>query len=222
MKRLILFFFLCTVTKFAFAQKNLVNDGRFEQTSFSVNDISRKIPAKGIWYPHLTSDQQAVITVKKDEQKGNVVSMQTLSNVSYAYSYVGQEIAGALTPGVYTLSFYAKATTDVNTYLSTYLRLKAAPNVFSFFPINKFNPKEMVSSSGALKQFRLSKDWVKYSVEFDLSKTINNAASPSIAKTEVLLDEATDVQRKDFYLGLSCLTKNAGVVFTDVSLTKNL
>src|SRR5699024_9793883 len=197
----------------------LINDGKFENASFSVNNLYRKFPGKGNWFPYLTSDRQAVLSVKKDAEKGKVASIQTLANVSYAYSYIGQNIQGDVDTGVYTVRFLAKSTNNSPTYMGIYLQPRSTQeNVF--FSINQFDPATMETSSGALKQIRLTDEWTEYVVDFDLSKTVNGVSSLKNSKTRIKISEAKESERGTFDVRITCLTKNAGMLFTDVSLFK--
>ncbi|NGM61275.1 DUF4627 domain-containing protein [Sphingobacterium sp. SGG-5] len=214
---LICLFTLCAAT---YAQENLITDGKFEDASFSVSDMSRRIPGPGKWFPYLTSDKQAVMSVVKDAEKGKVASIQTLSSVSYAYSYIGQRVAKAPAAGVYTVKFWAKATHDTPTYFGVYLKANAGKGETLFFPLAGFHPQETPAQSGGLKQARLSNEWKEYTIDFDLSQIVNNVAAPRIAKAEIILSKAENNHRQTFDLGIACMTKNSGMLFTDVSMVK--
>lgn len=214
---LICLFTLCAAT---YAQENLITDGKFEDASFSVSDMHRRIPGPGKWFPYLTSDKQAVMSVVKDAEKGKAVSIQTLSSVSYAYSYIGQRVEKAPTAGIYTVKFWAKATHDVTTYYGVYLKIKGSKGETLYFPLEGFHPKETLAQSGALKQSRLTNEWKEYTVDFDLSQVVNNVAAPRVAKSEVILSKAEDSHRQSFDLAIACMTNNSGMLFTDVSMVK--
>ncbi|ERJ59687.1 DUF4627 domain-containing protein [Sphingobacterium paucimobilis] len=220
MKKLSSLICLIVLSISVYAQENLIVDGKFEQSSFSVNDINRKIPGAGKWFPYLTSDKQAVMSVIKDTEKGNAASIQTLSSVSYAYSFIGQRVDKAPAAGIYTVTFWAKATHEVPTYFGIYIKANAPKGQTLYFPLQGFDPQETPSRSGALRQSRITNEWKEYSVDFDLSKVVNAVASPKVAKEDVVLSASTDEHRKLFDLSIACMTKNSGMLFTDVSLTK--
>jgi hypothetical protein len=218
MKRTLLTICLTTITLFTYAQENLIKDGKFETTSFSVSDVHKKFPGKGIWFPYLTSDKLAVLSVIKDDQKGNVASIQTLSNASYAYSFIGQRVMGEAPSGIYTLSFYAKPTTENVTNVSVYLKISSTPQ--KFFLINNYDAEKQSNSSGALRQLVLKKDWALYTVEFDLSNTVSTVSSPKNAGSAHVITKSTATDRNDFDVAISSTSKNAGLLFTDVTFKK--
>ncbi|GEM_PF-5042496 len=220
MKKTVLFLGLFMLVKLTVAQDNLVKDGSFAYTTFMVNDLIKKTASKSVWFPFLTSNDQAMLAVE-DTDKGKAASIKTLSKVSYAYSYIGQKIEESdIKEGVYRLTFLAKATTGIPTYLAVYLRLKTPAQQFLFFPLNNYNPQETPGLSGALKQIRMTNEWKEYTIDFDLGKTINGAAAPTNAREPIVLEKSTNENRKAFEVAFSCLTKNAGLLFTNVTLVK--
>ncbi|NGF56601.1 DUF4627 domain-containing protein [Parapedobacter sp. SGR-10] len=203
-----------------YAQENLIEDGKFEDTSFTVYDIYRKFPGPGKWYPYLTSDKQAVMSVIQDNDKGKAVSIQTLTGTSYAYSFIGQRVEKNVSEGIYTLKFWAKATKDIRTSVGVYLKVKTPKSQTLYFPISGFDPQTTPSRSGALKTLILSNEWKEYTVEFDLSQVVNSVPSPKVSKTEVIVKKSEVDHRKSFDVAIACMTKNSGMLFTDVSLVK--
>ncbi|MFD1628780.1 DUF4627 domain-containing protein [Pseudopedobacter beijingensis] len=220
MKKTVLFLSLLMVVKLATAQNNLIKDGSFTNTAFMVNDITKKPTVKSVWFPFLTSDEQGILSIE-DTDKGKAASLKMQSKVSYAYSYIGQKIEESnVKEGIYSLTFSAKATTELPTYLAVYLRIKTSPQQFVFFPLNNYNPQETPTLSGALKQIRITGEWKEYTIDFDLGKTINGAAAPANAREPIVLEKSTNENRKAFEVAFSCLTKNAGLLFTNVALIK--
>lgn len=205
-------------------QENLIKDGKFENTSFNVNDIYRTIPGKGHWYPYLTSDRLGVYSIVEDEEKGNVLSFQSLTNPSFAYGYVGQRIEEELDPGVYRVGFWAKSTLDEPLpVVNIYLRVNTSPQRFLYFVLADFDPERNPNRSGALWQRRLSTHWEYYTIDFDVSKTINSYANYKITTekgNKVNIENSTKGDRKDLYLGISNTARNSHYLITDVSLTK--
>lgn len=220
MRKLLSLICLVAVCFGASSQENLIADGKFENSSFMVSDMHRRIPGAGKWFPYLTSDKQAVMSVVKDTEKGSAASIQTLSHVSYAYSYIGQRIEKVPAAGVYTVKFWAKATHDVTTYYGVYLKIKGSKGETLYFSLEGFHPQKTLGQSGALKQSRLTNEWKEYTVDFDLSQMVNNVAAPRVAKSEIILNKAEDSHRQSFDLGIACMTKNSGMLFTDVSMVK--
>lgn len=206
------------------AQKNLIKDGKFENTYFNVNDIVRKMPDKGVWFPYLTGDRLAVLSVVDDEEKGKAVMFQALTSVSYAYSYVGQRIEEEPDASVYRLGFWAKSLLDSPLpVVNVYIRVNTAPNNFLFFKLADVDPAENPSKSLALFQKTITNQWKYYTVDFDLSKTVNNAGNYKLTKekgTVINIDKAAKMDRKDCYIGISCTTRNSQFLFTDVTLAK--
>lgn len=206
------------------AQKNLIKDGKFENTYFNVNDIVRKMPDKGVWFPYLTGDRLAVLSVVDDEEKGKAVMFQSLTHVSYAYSYVGQRIQEDLDAGIYQVGFWAKSLLDdPKPVVNVYLRVNTSPNNFLFFKLADVNPEENPNKSIALWQKHITGQWKYYTIDFDLGQTVNNAGNYKLAKdkgTPFSVVKSAKMDRKDLYLGISSTTRNAQFLFTDVTLTK--
>ncbi len=223
-KKVNLFLIFAFIATTISAQENLIKDGKFDNTSFNVSDIYRNVAGKGKWYPYLTGDRLAVISVVEDEEKGNAVKFQALSHVSYAYSYVGQRVEKELEPGVYRVGVWAKSLVeDPLAVLNIYLRVNTSPQRFLFFKIADFDPEANPNRSGALYQKRINSDWEYYTVDFDLGKTIDSAANYKITTDNgntVNIENSSSGDRKDLYLGISCTTRNSQFLFTDISLTK--
>lgn len=221
---LVLLFSVCVSLSGVFSQTNLIKDGKFETTYFNVNDIVRKIADKGQWYPYLTSDRIAVLSVVDDEEKGKAVMFQALSSVSFAYSYVGQRIEEPLDAAVYRVGFWAKSTMDSPLpVVNVYLRVNTSPSNFLFFKLADLDPKDNPNKSMALFQKFITNQWKYYTVDFDLSKTVNSASNYKLSKekgTPVGIEKSAKMDRKDLYLAISCTTRNSQFLFTDVSLTK--
>src|SRR5690606_17922786 len=109
---------------------------------------------------------------------------------------------------------------DVTTYYGVYLKIKGSKGETLYFPLEGFHPQNTPGQSGALKQSKLTNEWKEYAIDFDLSQIVNNVAAPKVAKTEVILSKAEDNHRQSFDLGIACMTKNSGMLFTDVSMVK--
>lgn len=224
MRKVSLFLMFIFVALFVNAQENLIKDGKFENASFNVSDTYRSMADKGNWFPYLTSDRLGVYSTQKDEDRGTVLSFQSLTNPSYAYGYVGQRIETELEPGVYRVGFWAKSVLDdPRAVVNIYLRVNTSPRRFLFFKIADFDPTKNPSRSGALWQRRMTSDWEYYTIDFDVSKTIDSAANYKITTEKgnvVNIENSTKSDRQDLYLGISNTARNTHFLITDVSLTK--
>lgn len=223
MKKISLLFVLMSIVLFVFGQENLIKDGKFQDTYFSVNDIYRTIPEKGKWYPYLTGDRLAVLSVVDDNEKGKVVKFQALSHVSYAYSYVGQRISREVKPGTYRVGVWAKSTIEQPlAVMNVYLRVKTSPQKFLFFKKADYTPEKFPNRSGALYQIRLTNEWKYYTFDFDLTETIDKAGNYNMLSANgetISIEKSNETDLSDFFLAISSTTKYSQFIFTDVSFT---
>lgn len=214
------FFIVSTI----FAQENLLKDSKFEKASFDVSEVYREVHPKGEWYPCLFNDRSALISVVDDEEKGRAVRFQSLSGISYAYSYVAQRVEGTLKPGIYRVGLWAKSLlADPKPVLNVYLRINTPHQKFFFFKLDDFDPKVNPNRSGALFQKHITTEWRYYEIDFDLNKVINSGANYKLSTEKgnvITIEKSTKYDLSDFYIGISCTSKNSQFLFTDVTLTQ--
>jgi len=223
MKKISLILFCIFAVSSIFAQDNLLKDGKFEVADFDVYDVYRRVHPKGEWYPCLFNNRSASIAVVEDDEKGNVVMFQSLSSISWAYSYVAQRIESVPERGVYRVGFWAKSLNNTKPLVTVYIRVNTHHTEELFFTINNFFPEDKPAKSGAHIQRRITDEWEYYEADFDLSKTIDYSGNYKTALdngNNVNVVASSDKSLEDFFVAISTTTANAQFIFTDVSLTK--
>lgn len=188
-----------------------------------MNEKTTKKLDKGNWYPYLTSDVLAHLSVVDDAEKGKAVLFQSLSSPSYAYSYVGQRIEGNVEPGIYRVGFWAKSLLDSPLpVVNVYIRVNTSPRVWLFFKRADLDPSKKPNASMALFQRRITNEWKYYTIDFDLSKTVNNAGNFMRLNEQgkINIENSAKSDLADFHISFSSTTGNSQYLFTDVTFTK--
>lgn len=166
-----LFVFMICVAKYqSFAQRNLIYDSNFENTTLSRIDKADYQFNKGEWCFFSTDEEKGKIYVVGDEHQGSAISFQVTSAPDIFNFYVGQRINEPLLPVKYRIGFSARSMqADRPGMLSLYLRINDnQPSELKFFELIK----PLQPAKRPIAEIKISNNWDYYTVDFDLSKTL--------------------------------------------------
>ena len=210
MKKIFLAVAMLTIVFYAQAQ-NLVDNGDFENlTQFSTSAGDPK--EVGIWHFRSMDLPGSKAVISKDKDRGNVAVIVRVpaegAKLSWYNPFFAQVIDKEVDKGIYRLTFMAKAN-GAEPSLKVYLR--NAEDEISFFMLKD---REKTGGSSAAQQIALTGKWVKYTVEFDFSKSVNTVWD------DKKITPTTDKALSRFFLAFNPNTDYTTVFLDDVKLEK--
>ena len=209
-------------TAFTANAQNIIKNGDF---STEVNtETVNKTPASTDWFFFdKTEGKTTFANVKDDNAHGNAVQIENTSDNSWYRSYVGQRVQGA-EKGIYTLTFDMKALTP-KTQVRVFLKSANNDKMFFLregFDINDETTKKQSAAAFSRAEKKLDK-WVKVTAKFDLSKAVNNFASPQGVEAKggkINVTDASEDMIKDFVVVIQLQNKDTKALIDNVSLLK--
>lgn len=194
--------------QFSFSQRDLIEDGRFENSSLdSINYLD-----KGKWFSFSKNEKEEKQIVG-DEHQGTVAFMVFSEKPDVLNSFIGQWINSVSERGIYKVTFAARSMSLTGEQqINLYLRIKSDSTFNKFFAVGE-NSKD---NALPIANIKLTSAWEYYSVKFDLSKTVTIGADK---ENGLKVSSACESDLKSFFVGFSSSTSNAQVRFTDVSMS---
>jgi|GEM_PF-5150663 len=201
------------------AQRNLLQDGKFENTLLATYNKENLSPEKGEWFSFVDNNVIVEKTVVGDEFQGTVMTLELRSDSThFLESFVGQYLYEPLMPGLYRLGFSARSMLSSSEPFLTVFIGETSWNENSKLNLLKTDTLGSNKDSPVTK-VKLSSLWEYYTIDFLVDQQLLISRIDTNSEHESI-ESRLSTGLEDCFVGFSSDIKNAQLRFTDVSLRK--